>query len=70
MAKKKVNEGIFDVARKFTDKFFDGLKRNSVDDMIRRAEEVGVEDEIITKMKSIENESKELDKLIKRYSKK
>lgn len=70
MKKKRLNENIFDAARKFTDAFFDGLKRNAVKDMISRAETANVEPEIVRKMKELERDSQELDRLIKKYSKK
>jgi hypothetical protein len=70
MKKNKINENIFDSAKRFTDAFFDGLKNNAVDKMISKAEKTNVELPIIQKLKEIKQRKLELDELIKKYSKK
>lgn len=66
---KKIKENIFDSAKKFTDAFFDGLKNNAIDKVLQKAQEHGAPHPLIQKMKDLEKEKKELDALIKKYSK-
>ena len=63
-------KNIFEVAKKFTDAFFDGLKSNSVDKMLAKAEQSKVEEPILAKMREIIDRKSELEALIKKYSKK
>jgi glycerol-3-phosphate dehydrogenase len=67
--KQKTNEGLFGSAKKFTDSFFDGLKNNAVDSVIKQAEQSGVPFPITKKLQQLRKEKEELDALIKKYSK-
>ena len=64
MRKKKVDEGIFSSAKKFSDAFFDGLKSNAADKMIKQANKSGVDPEVARMMDSIKKEKDELDDLL------
>ena len=61
---------IFDAAKKLSDSFFDGLKNNAVGSMISKVKKNNVELPIIKKMRELEERKRELDVLIKKYSKK
>ena len=67
--KKNINEGLIGAAKKFSDAFFDGLKNNATKVMLDRAEEQGVPLPIIQKMKNLQKEKEELDKLLSDISK-
>lgn len=62
--KKKTNENILDAARKFSDAFFDGLKKGAEDKVIQRAEKAGIERRALEKMKQIKKEKEELEKIL------
>jgi hypothetical protein len=64
-----LQEGLFGAAKKFTDAFFDGLKNNTINSFLSKAEDRGVDAPIIAKMKKLQAEKEELDALIKKYSK-
>ena len=65
--KKNINE--LSAASRLVEKFFDALKSNTAKRILDKAAKSGVETEIIQKMRNIEKESKELENIIKRYSK-
>jgi hypothetical protein len=64
MKKKKLNENIFNAARKFTDAFFDGLKNNATDSIISKAKKARMDIEIIDQLEKIKKEKDELDKIL------
>ena len=61
---KEVNEGIILAAKKFSDAFFDGLKQNAVDRMLKKAEDANVDPEVLKTMQRIKKDSEELKKLL------
>lgn len=61
---KEVNEGIMLAAKKFSDAFFDGLKQNAVDRMLKKAEDANVDPEVLKTMQRIKKDSEELKKLL------
>ena len=70
MSNKEIQqEGLFGTAKKISDAFFDGLKNNTINSFLARAEEKGMETPIITQMRKLEKEKKELEALLKKYSK-
>lgn len=69
MKKKPVNEGLFTAAKKFTDAFFDGLKANAADRMIRKAQKQGMPSEVTDLMNKIQKDKDELDALLDKISK-
>ena len=48
---------------------FEGIKDNTTKKMLNKASKRGEEPEILKKMRAIEKENKELDDIIKKYSK-
>ena len=60
----EVNEGIILAAKKFSDAFFDGLKQNAVDRMLKKAEDANVDPEVLKTMQRIKKDSEELKKLL------
>lgn len=70
MEKNKVNEGLFSAARKFSDAFFDGLKNNASQKMMKVAEKQGAPKELLDVMASIQKDKEELDAILNRISKK
>ena len=62
--KKQINENIFDAAKKFSDAFFDGLKKNAVDRVIQKAQNAKMDPEVIKTMQRIKKDSDELNKLL------
>jgi len=60
--------GLFDKLRKASDKIFDGLKDKAIDNAFSNTEKKQKESPIIAKMRSLENENRELDALINKYS--
>ena len=68
MSNKKVNEGLFGAAKKFSDSFFNGLQSNTEEKFIQRAKKAGTPKEVVQKMDKIRKEKAELDALIKKYS--
>ena len=67
MAKKKINE--LSGASRFIEKFFDGVRNNTAKRFIDRSAAKGVDSEVIKKMKEIDKNNKELEDLIRKYSK-
>jgi hypothetical protein len=61
---KEVNEGIIMAAKKFSDAFFDGLKQNAVDRMLKKAEDANVDPEVLKTMQRIKKDTEELKKLL------
>lgn len=66
MKKKTINEISL---RKFTDAFFDGLKRNTVDSVISKARAARMETEAIEQMEKIKREKEELDRILSKIPK-
>jgi hypothetical protein len=65
MKNKKTNENIFDAGRRFTDAFFDGLKRNATNKALLAAKKnPHVPPPIVKKMAEIDKLSKELDRML------
>ena len=70
MSKDKVNEEVYSSAtRNSLMEFFDGLKDNTTKKFLSQAQSKGMPSPVITKMKKLQKEKDELDKLIKKYSK-
>jgi len=70
MSNKEIQqEGLFGTAKKISDAFFDGLRNNTINSFLSKAEERGMESPIITKMRKLQKEKEELDALLKKYSK-
>lgn len=69
MKDKKINENIFDAAKKFSDAFFDGLKNNAVDRILAKARAARMSQEAIEKMEKIKKEKEELDKILSKIPK-
>jgi len=70
MSNKEIQkEGLFGTAKKISDAFFDGLRDNTINSFLQKAEKRGMESPIITQMKKLEKEKQELDALLKKYSK-
>jgi hypothetical protein len=67
--KQPIEEGLFGTAAKISNAFFDGLRNNTINSFLAKAEEKGIESPIITKMKKLQKEKEELDALLKKYSK-
>lgn len=66
MSKEKVNEGLFGAAKKFSNSFFDGLKKNATNKALQAAKKnKKVPVAIVNKMTQIEKASKELEKMLK-----
>jgi predicted PP-loop superfamily ATPase len=64
MSKKKINENMFDAGKKFSDAFFDGVKKNATDRIINKARAAKVDPKIIAQLEKIQKEKEELDKLL------
>jgi hypothetical protein len=66
--KKQINENVFDAVKRFTDAFFDGLKKNTVNKALKAAEKnPKVPPPVIQKMKEINKLAKELEKDLEYY---
>ena len=66
MSKRKLNEGLFGAAKKFTDAFFDGLKSNAVNTALEKAKKnKKVPPKVVQKMADIEKASKELEQMLR-----
>lgn len=52
---------------KFVDAFFDGLKNNTVDRMLKKAETAKVDKRIINQMKRIKKETDEFNRLMSKH---
>jgi len=66
--KEPVNE-IFGAAKKFSDAFFDGLKKNAVDSVLAKAKKARMDDEAIKQMEKIKKEKEELDRILSKIPK-
>jgi len=66
MSKKNVNESS---VNRFIGDFFDGVKTNTTKRFLDKARKSGIPSPVIDKMKQIEKEKQELDKLFQDYSK-
>jgi hypothetical protein len=64
MSKDKVNEGLFGAAKKFSDAFFDGLKRNQADSVLKQARKARMDREVIQRMEKLKRDKEELDKIL------
>jgi len=65
MAKKTINEGLG--ISKFIGDFFDGVKTNTTKRHLDKAKKAGMPKVVIDKMKQIDKERAELEKLIKSF---
>ena len=65
MAKKTINEGLG--ISKFIGDFFDGVKNNTTKRHLDKAKKAGMPKVVIDKMKQIDKERAELEKLIKSF---
>ena len=66
MSKQQINEGLFGAAKKFSDAFFDGLKKNNSQKILSKAKERGIPQEVISQMEKIQKEKDELDRIFKK----
>ena len=64
MSTDKVNEGLFGAAKKFSDAFFDGLKKNQTDAFLRQAKKARMDREVIQRMEKLKRDKEELDKIL------
>jgi len=60
--------GIFDIAKKFTDGFFDGLIKGAEDRVIKEAIEAGKEAEKLHEERKLKQEKDELERLLKEHT--
>ena len=66
MKKKSSNGNIFDIAKRFSDALFDGLKESATNKAISAAKKNNnIQPKIVQKMSDIERASKELDQMLK-----
>lgn len=66
MKKKKTNENVFDAGRRFTDAFFDGLKRGATNKALAAARKNPyVPPPIVKKMSELDKLARELDRMLK-----
>lgn len=66
MKKHKTNEIFVDAAKRFSNAFFNGLKKNTADRIIKKAEESNLSPRAVKLMKDIENRSKELKNILEK----
>jgi hypothetical protein len=64
MTKKKINEGAL---TNFVSSFFDGVANNTTQRFLDKAKKKGMPKPVIDKMKQIDKERAELEKLIKSF---
>jgi len=62
--KQNINEGPFGAAKKLSDAFFDGLKKNQTDRILSKARKARLDKEAIEKMEKIAREKKELEQIL------
>jgi len=67
--KQQIEEGLFGAAKQFSDAFFDGLKNNTINSFLSKAEERKVDAPVIAKMKKLNKEAEELKQMLKKLSK-
>ena len=60
--------GLFDKLKKASDKIFDGLTDKVFENVLSNTEKPQKESPVIAKMRKLENENRELDALLKKYS--
>ena len=66
MSNDKINEGLFGAARKFSDAFFDGLKKNATNRALSAAKKnKKVPPRVVKKMAQIDKAAKELEQMLK-----
>jgi 4-hydroxy-3-methylbut-2-enyl diphosphate reductase IspH len=65
MSKKQINEGVVSAVQKFSDAFFDGLKKNNSNRILAKARERGIPTAVIDQLEKIQKEKDELDKIFK-----
>jgi len=66
MGKKKLNEGLFGAAKKFSDAFFDGLKANVTNRALEKVKQnKSIPPKIVQKMTELDKAAKELEKMLK-----
>jgi hypothetical protein len=66
---KKINENVFDAAKRFSDAFFDGLKTNATNKAIEAARKnKNFPSHMIHKMSELEKLAKELKTDLEKYS--
>lgn len=70
MRKKKLNEGLFSAAKKFSDSFFDGLAKNTSKQMLDKAKKAGAPKELTDVMNKLQKDKEELDSILDRIAKK
>lgn len=62
--KPALNENVFGAIKKFTDAFFDGLKNNTANQIIKKAESAKLPDRAIKAMREMEERSAELKRIM------
>tara|TARA_B100000900_G_scaffold60264_1_gene45726 strand:+ start:1562 stop:1771 length:210 start_codon:yes stop_codon:yes gene_type:complete len=66
MSNDKINEGLFGAAKKFSDAFFDGLKKNATNRALSAAKKnKKVPPRVVKKMAQIDKAAKELEQMLK-----
>lgn len=68
MKKKRTNENVFDAAKRLSDAFFDGLKKNTADRILAKAKSAGMPDEVVKTMDRIRKDKEELDQLLQKIA--
>jgi hypothetical protein len=67
---KPINENIFGTAKRFTDLFFDSLKNNATDRMLKQVQKAGASPELIRVMNKLQQDKDELDAILNRIANK
>jgi len=65
MSKQNINE--LSAVSRFVEKFFDGLKNNTVDRMLKQAEKANVDPRIVSQMRRIKKETEEFNRLMAKH---
>jgi len=68
MKKRATSGNIFETAKRFTDTFFDGLKNNATDRMLKQVEKAGASPELIRVMNKLQRDKDELDAILANIS--
>lgn len=68
MGSKRLDEGMLDSIKNFTNSFFESLKKNTVNDFLEKARKTRLDKEAISKMEEIRRQKEELDRILKKYS--
>jgi hypothetical protein len=58
------NEGLFSMADRFVDDFFERLKKGAADQIIKKAENAKLPPEAISRMKKMEKDAKEFKQFL------